>query len=191
MNFTVNRMVVTCAQTEAEAREYTMVRDRTRNMVWFYTLEDYDPAGHIYVHHTDRLDSQGFGGRCIEFKIAKTGESYLAQGPWHSNADALYDGTGVDLREMHLTFVCIAKGRRWTRNGQTVLTDVLYIDKRPTLGLFERGRLLAQKMANELGHPVCCYSESGGGSSEGFEYPTGTKWQDWTQWFAAQPEMTA
>jgi len=177
--FVAENAPMICGSAEAEAREYQVAIDKNRGVVWFYTLSDPDPGGHVYCHDPRDVNSQGYAGRTITFKVGKTG-TYNAKGPWHATAEALFTGTGVDIRDKYLTFVAIAK-RRGKNEGNTraILEDVLYMDEKPILGLFERGRNLARKMATELGHPVCCYSESGGGSSSGFEYPQGTTYNDW------------
>jgi hypothetical protein len=181
--FVAENAPMICGSAEAEAREYQIAVDKNRNVVWFYTLNDPDPAGHVYVHNPRDVGSDGYGGRTITFKIGKTA-TYNAKGPWHSNSDALYEGTGVDLRDKHLTFVVIAKRRgKDSGNFRAVLEDVLYMDEKPTLGPFKRGEQIAKRMANELGHPVCCYSESGGGSCGSFEYPEGTSYADWKDRF--------
>lgn len=179
--FKVRHQQMKCASSEVDVRTFNMVMDHERKVVWFYTLEDYDPAGHIYCHHYEDEESKGFGGRTIVFNIGKSGQ-YHAAGPWHSNSDSLFEHTGVDLRNKHLTFVCVARHRVFEQND-TILEDILYIDKLPTLGKFDRGKEIAQKLADELKVPVCRYSESTGGSSCGYEYPTGTVWTDWSAYF--------
>lgn len=174
-----------CAQAEAERREYKMVLDRDQRCVWFYDLTDKSPGSTVHVHDPQDEKSDGYGGRVITFKIGKTAE-YLAKGPWHSNSDALFECTGVDLRDKHLTFGCIAKYRGYETGGRTYLEGILYIDKEPTLGTFGRIREMAKKMATEAGHPIAYHSESSGGSSNGYEVPEGTDWRSWDGWFKTQ-----
>ena len=59
----------------------------------------------------------------------------------------------------------ISLGRKGGLN--TIMTDVLYIEKEPILGSFNRGEILAQEMANKLEKQVMYYSQSMGGSSCG------------------------
>jgi len=113
---------------------------------------------------------RGYGGSTLKFNI-DDGSVLELKGPWHSNADALYDDTGVDLRDAHLTFVVIAKDRKWNENSMCVFLDVLYKDDVPQIGSFDRGTLLAMKMSKELGIPLALFTESTGGSSNGFVYP--------------------
>jgi len=98
----------------------------------------------------------------------------LIQGPWHSNTDALYKATGKDLRDKHLTWGVISKGRKYLSDHRTVMVDVLHID--PTwgvVGMFERIDNLAQAFADERDEVVYYYCQSHGGSSCGPVYPTG------------------
>lgn len=178
-DFKVQQQNMISASGEAESRRFQIAVDRDNRCVWFYTLTDPDPGGHVYVHDPNDEKSDGFAGRTIVFRIGKTGE-YHAKGPWHSSSDALYENTGVDLRGKHLTFVVIANYRVY-EGCQTVLRDVVYMDDKPTLGEFSRGRELARKWATKLGHPVVVYSESSGGSSNGYEYPEGAESRDWRE----------
>lgn len=92
------------------------------------------------------------------------------QGPWHSNAEALFNDTGVDIKDKHLTFVVIGKGLEGDLRNMKI-TDVVYKDEKPTVGDFCRGERLAMKLAKEMNMVLFCYSESDGGSSCGPVYP--------------------
>jgi len=188
--FIIHHQAMVSGQGEAEAREYQVAVDHKRNVIWFYTLQDADPGGHVYCHDPSDVNSQGFAGGTIIFKIGKTG-IYHAKGPWHANTEALYKGTGVDLRDKHLTFVVVSKRRSYDDKHRCIMEDVLYMDEKPMLGLFDRGKGIAQKYADGLKEPVCLYSESGGGSSNGWEYPTGTEWKDWRDWFRQEEEIAS
>ena len=90
------------------------------------------------------------------------------RGPWQTNSDDLYNNTGVDLRGKHLTFVVIGKDRKSIQTKQgyvTKMIDILYKDDKPIIGKFERGKIIAQKLANKLKQTIYCYSQSQGGSS--------------------------
>ena len=172
--FVVRRHPMICGSAEAESRPgYTMVTDG-KGCVWMYSLSDRNPGETVYMHDPDDEHSDGFGGRVITFRIGKCAE-YRAKGPWHSNSDALFNATGVDIRDKHLTFAVVAMER--TREGppgyDTVLEKLLYIDTAPQLGEFNRGQSIAQMYADDLGKQVFYYSESSGGSSCGPVYPKG------------------
>lgn len=115
--------------------------------------------------------SEGYGGRVMNFPT-KDGVIKI-QGPWHSNSDALFEATGIDLRDKHLTWGLIALKRESERNSY-VFKDVLHLDPDGgVLGRFERIDELAQKFANSLDKPVAYYMRSHGGSSCGYKYPDG------------------
>ena len=177
--------VMRCASSEAEERSYRMALDG-KGCVWFYCLEATSPGDTVYFHDPNDLHSDGFAGRTITFRIGKTGQ-YLAKGPWHSNTDALYERTQIDLRAKHLTFGAVALRRSYD-HLDTVLEDLLHIDKEPELGEFSRVEKIAQGHADRLGHPVFYYSESSGGSGCGPVYPTGTGYREWQEWFAKEKD---
>jgi len=157
--------------------EYERVTDG-KGCVWLWDIKTLSPGSHIFYHDPQDTKSQGYGGGTLVFHIRKTGEEYMAKGPWHSNADAFFDNTGIDLRDKHLTFGAIGKGRKQTDTYQTVITDVVFIDKEPTLGAHTRISTIAQELANASGEPRFYYYESSGGSSCGPVMPDGKKWED-------------
>ena len=143
---------------------------------WMVAIQD-NPGDNVYVS-ADPSDGylagyrgfRGFGGATLQFKL-EDGTIEELQAPWHSNADALFDDTGIDARDRYETFVVVSKRREFI-DYQTVMADVLYIDEKPQCGVFDRGDGIAKKFADELGKPVFLYSESRGGSSCGAVYPT-------------------
>ena len=181
--FVVQRQAMICGSAEAEARQFTIAVDK-RGCVWFYTLTDPDPGGHVYVHNPNDEKSDGFAGRIITFKIGKCG-TYAAKGPWHGNSDSLFANTGVDLRDKNLTFGVISLGRAY-ENHNSVLTDIIYMDDKPTLGLFDRTDIKAQQMASDLNTVVYYYSESGSGSSSGPVKPESWTQQQYKEYFEQQ-----
>ena len=64
-----------------------------------------EPSNNIYVDGCP--GSQGFGGSTLTFKMVDGSEVQL-KGPWHSNSEALFYETGVDVRGLHKTFVVIS-----------------------------------------------------------------------------------
>ncbi len=114
---------------------------------------------------------RGYGGSTLQFPL-EDGTMEELIGPWHSNCDALFNDTGIDLRKKHLTFVVISKSREYSKESySSIMKDVLYIDAEPQEGLFDRGILMAMEIAKKLNITVVCYKESLGGSSNGFVYP--------------------
>lgn len=110
-------------------------------------------------------NSQGFGGATLAFELLGGGEIKL-KGPWHSSSHALWEAIGIDVRDKHLTFVVISRGRRY-ENGQAILTDVIYKDEEPVIGSFDRGKELARRLGHYIRRNLYLYSKSSGGSSCG------------------------
>ena len=145
-----------CGSAEVEERTWYIIKGKSGGN-WLIPVNDPEPAAHVHYHHPNDKNSEGYAGRTLPFKL-EDGSVYQAQGPWHSNSDALFRDTGVDIRDQHLTFVVLAKDR-----DGSVMKDVLYIDDKPTLGKFERYKELATQYPDARYY----YSESHGGSSMG------------------------
>lgn len=132
-----------------------------------------DAASHIYVQADTRENVpgyngfRGFGGSTLRFRLVDNGIVEL-QGPWHSNSDALYQDTGVDLRHTYVQFVCIAKTREYIGN-KCIFRDVLY--KEISTGDYYDGTRRAMQLSKELDIPLVIYHETRGGSSNGYVYP--------------------
>jgi hypothetical protein len=171
MDFTPERRPMKSASYEASKFRYKKVVGKSGRL-WLYPANG-DPS---YIHvEADPGENKpgyqgfrGYGGRTLTF-ILEDGTPIKLQGPWNGNADALYKDTGVDLRNNHMTFVVISLDR--VRNDRNWLfgtfKDVVYIDKEPTKGKYERYKEIGQRIANQLGKPVFYYMESSGGASSG------------------------
>ena len=164
------------ASGEVASRKFHMVKGKS-GMRWLYSAVDQDVASFVYVE--GKSGSRGFGGRELRFALADGGEVSLT-GPWHSNADAMFQDTGVDVRGKMFSFCVIAKRRgrikevRDTAFGpreftRDTLEGVLHQDEAPVLATFERPEIkeMAERFADELGHSVYLYKETRGGSSNG------------------------
>lgn len=157
--------------------------------VWLYPANSDSPAEQVHFHDPKDTKSQGYGGSTLHFTL-EDGTTYAAQGPWHANADALFEATGVDIRSTHYTYGCVALKRVYVPSPTRHYCDsvqrfegVLHADREPVLGKFSRITDLAKEHATRLGHPVAYYSQSKGGSSSGYEVPIGTEWKNWSDWF--------
>lgn len=160
-DFTTRGYSMICASSEAERHEYYKFVGKS-GRIWLVAEVSY--AGeHVYVSGDE--NSQGFGGRTLRFNLVN-GEGLDLKGPWHSNPEALFQDTGVDVRGRHRTFCVIAKYREFNGDKCT-FKDVLYQDREPVLGYFDRPdvKKLAKNFAIELGHSVYVYKETKGGSS--------------------------
>jgi hypothetical protein len=150
------------------------VYDRTYRKVqgnkytWYIPLVDNAAAG----IHVDRHDprSDGYGGSILEFKL-EDGTVDKVKGPWHSNSDALYADTGVDLRGQYYTRVVLARNRVYSGMGlRGTFIDVFYFEEEPVKGVFNRYIEIVQRFLDE--NPewdgmVFYHADSEGGSSSG------------------------
>jgi hypothetical protein len=166
---------------EATKFVYRKIVD-SKGHVWLYPSNSDTPAEQVHYHDPKDLRSDGYGGSTLHF-VLEDGTTYAAKGPWHSSADGMFEATGIDIRNTHRTYGCVAKKRVYKGNVHEY-HDVLHADTEPVIGEFDRLKKIAQKWADELGHPVACYSQSKGGSSSGWEIPTGTDWRKWNDWFS-------
>lgn len=163
------------AQGQAESKTYNFIIGKSRTL-WLYPIDPDDPN----CYCSGGPGSRGFGGSEIEFKLDPAiGGKIILKGPWHSNADAMFRDTGIDRRDKFLTFGIIAEERVYISNvpegdrSHYIFKNVLFCDKEPTRGTFDRVRDVAKRMANERGKPVACMTYTEGGSSNGYEYPEG------------------
>ncbi len=159
-------------QASVELWNYTIDAEGTH---WFWPASHPEPGAMVHcgspVFAGKRSD--GFGGATLTFNTADG--PIPIQGPWHSNTNALFERTGVDLRDKHLTYGVIGTGRESTPTHNTVITGVVHADpKEGVLGTFDRIKEKAQQLANEHEQPFYYYSKSRGGSSCGPVYPS--KW---------------
>lgn len=186
MNYTAKRQAMTCGSAIAEEHVYRKIVDKNHN-VWLVAVDVDNPAEFVYFHCLRDVNSDGFAGRVLTFKL-EDGTEYKAKGPWHSNSDQLFRDTGVDVRDTYKTFGCIGLWRSMDDKCQTTIEDVLYIDDAPTLGLYSRIEKLAQSYADEQTIPVVYYSESSGGNLSAFVYPMETSYKDWIEWIKAEQQ---
>jgi hypothetical protein len=162
--------------------------------VWLYPINSETPAEQVHFHDPKDLKSDGYGGSTLHFTL-EDGTTYAAKGPWHSSSDAMYAATGVDVRNTSRTYGCVAKNRIYKHkpnsySGVQEFHGIFHADTEPVIGSFNRLKKLGQEWADKLGHPVVVYSESKGGSSSGWEIPTGTDWRkDWDKWFKERPAL--
>ena len=132
-------------------------------IVWVYPINVENKAEMIHCRKPGDYKSNGYGGSTITF-LLEDGTELKLQGPWHSNCEAFYEDTGIDIRDTHYTFVVISKNRTTDSYYKWIMQDVIYIDEKPTLGKFDRGEDMAKELVKKLGHPVYLYAESSGGS---------------------------
>lgn len=128
-------------------------------------------AEHVYVTNnpqntTSRSQGfEGFGGATLQMPLLD-GTVFELHGGWHSNSDALFADTGIDVRDKYLTFVVLAKERDFTKDlsMRTILRGIVYKDAAPTLGKYDRYKDLIPLYPEARVY----YSQSHGGSSSGY-----------------------
>lgn len=129
-----------------------------------------NPGDYVYSWRPNDTMSEGFGGRALTFELSNGRGKLTLQGPWHSNSQALLSDTGINVQDLHYTWVCIAE-RRDHEEHQTYYEGILHQDGSWVLGSFYRGVRLAEEHADRLGKVVFCYSRNQGGSNDQPVYP--------------------
>ncbi len=167
-------------QEEAIKFTYKKIQDED-GCFWFVPVNNDYPAEQILFHNPKNKSSQGFGGATLDLPC-EDGSIYPANGPWHTNSDALFAKTGIDIRDKHRTFGVIARKRDY-QNHKPLFKGILYCDTNLVIGHFNRITQIAIEFATKLQHPVACYRASKEGSLSGYEYPLGKTYSDFTNWF--------
>jgi hypothetical protein len=161
--FTAKRRPMISASYEAESRVFDLHKGASGKR-WLVAHQE-NAADNIYVEGDKNSD--GFAGRLITFTLVEGSEITL-KGPWHSNSDAHFHDTGIDLRDKHRTFGAVGKERIYEGDSyMPTLIDVLHQDQEPVIGYFNRIETIAQRLANDLDMQLYYYSESSGGSGCG------------------------
>jgi hypothetical protein len=175
--YKIERKPMISGQGEAVEHKYYKYTGKSGN-IWLVS-DQLNNADQILVTNNPENTTnpnqgfEGFGGAVMKIPLVGGGIFEL-HGGWHTNSDAFYQDTGIDIRNRHYTRVIVAKNRRW-EHGQEIYIDVLYYEDEYRLGHFDRNKKIAQDIANELGQTVVCYSESTGGSSSGGVKPSEQK----------------
>jgi len=158
-SYKIPRISEVSAADEARERKYHLYIGES-GRTWL-VANTQDAGDHIYVtaHADPNIVGDGFGGGTLPLKLVD-GRTFNLKGGWHSNPNGLLQDTGVDVMKNHITFVVLAKSLDMR---EQVLSDVVYKDDKPQVGLFERWKELAKE------HPEANYYfyESAGGAGWG------------------------
>lgn len=157
-----------CGSALAEEKTYRMIKV-AEDRVWLVPT-DGDP-NRIQFHNPLDTKSEGYGGSVITFHL-EDGSIYEAKGPWNSNPGALKKDTRIDLTQNFVTWGLVALERGCDEDYNSVFKDVLYIDKEPVKGSYNRIERMALQLAKELGRRVYYLTTYEGGSIHGPVYPT-------------------
>jgi hypothetical protein len=154
---------MTCGSAEAESRVFDKHYSEKSRVTWLVAVQP-NAGDNVYASNPDNRPGEGFGGRTLSLKCSD-GSTFDLHGGWHGNAESLFRGTGVDVRNKHLTFVVLAKERDYTKDGsmRTILRDVVYRDEVPQIGDFQRWKSLVKQFPEARFY----YSQSSGGSCSG------------------------
>lgn len=166
-DFEIKPRAMICGSYEAEVRKYHKYISHNSGRIWL-VADQPNAADNIYVegNKTDKNTGfQGFGGRVLTFTLVN-GLKIQLEGPWHSNAGALFSAIGIDVRDTHLTWGCIGKGWKSGPTFQGTILDVIHMDNEPVTGEFDRIEIMSEKLAKELGYDVYYYSQSQSGSTQ-------------------------
>lgn len=153
---------MTCGSYEAESRTYKLFYGKSGKR-WLVANQP-NEGDNVYVE--GEKNSDGFGGRILTFKLMD-GTTVGLKGPWHSNADTLFEDTEYNARDKHLTIGIVAKYVKPDYYKGDLFTSILHLDKEPVIGEYDRVQKIAQEFANKLKHEVRYAMKSTGGGSSG------------------------
>ena len=142
-------------QEVAQSNLYKIALGKT-GRIWLYSTAD-----NIYVQGGP--NSEGFGGALLEFKLENGCDSVKLKGAWHTESTSLFVDTGVDIRDQNLTIGVIGRKRGYD-NGRAVIEDIIWFDKEPVYGTFDRVDKLADKLSHERKEVLYYHKQSMGGS---------------------------
>ena len=133
---------------------------------WLVANDVENCADYIYATDSDKWEmaGKGFAGRTLTMKLTD-GNVFSLKGGWHSNAEALLQDTGVDVRDKHETFAVVA-----LRRDAKYLYDVIYVDEKPQIGLFQRSNAIAKEFATKYNEPVVMFCRARTGAIIGMVY---------------------
>lgn len=140
------------------------IKDNTPKELIFINIDNYyipsnilNQADHIYYdinpnnYPIDKKCFQGFGGQTLSFKMLD-GTIKDIKGPWHSNSDALYNRTGLDLRNktINIGFIYLTKHCSILEDYK----DIIYYDEEPVISNYNRIKDLAYEYAQKYQQDV-------------------------------------
>lgn len=142
---------------------YEIVKGKSQT--WAIGVDEY--SHEIYSLHGD---PSGMGGSEVLFK-QKDGSEYKAKGVWHSNPDALYKDTCIDLRQRTISYGFISLERKNIGMLLDSYENLVFCDKEWKVGLYKRIEYKACELSNKLNKKLYYYSQTLGGSTAYFKEP--------------------
>lgn len=153
---------------KAQIRKYHKYIGKS-GRIWL-VADQPNEGDNIYV--SGGPNSDGFGGRTLTFTLVDGTEIKL-KGPWHTNSRSLLADTDIDVTDKYLTFGVIARNLESGPSYMGTLVDIVYQDKEPVIGTFDRIREMAQEMSNSRKEKLYYWSKSEGGGRRGWVKPKG------------------
>ena len=148
-----------------EAPVYVCYKDnRYKDRLWLVQRNCVNPGDTVHCGYPYDTKSQGYAGRWLVFPTAD-GTTITLQGPWHSNADALFEYTGIDVRSKHYCQVVIGKDFAAGPPSMNVITGLLYYEE-PCVQSYDRYKDLLYDLMTQ--HPELdklVYNHAGGGGA--------------------------
>lgn len=111
----------------------------------------------------------GFAGGTL-FLPLLNGNEFELKGGWRGNSRQCYEETGIDCRNMHLTYGAVGL-HKLPGSYMPGLYGLLHKDNAPQIGEFFRIEAIAQRLANERNERVFYSVISLGGGSAGGKDP--------------------
>ena len=160
---------------------HTMVVSKfSSDTVFLYPVDCENPADHIHKWYPSCAGQEsgycgkGYGGATLTFHL-ESGEVLNLQGPWHVGADALFEETGVDIRDKCKTFVVIAKKKictdMMTPGEAMIYKDIVWIDDKIQISEHDRGEKILEEMLELHKVPLAYYFIKSGGGRYAEEFP--------------------
>jgi hypothetical protein len=146
--------------------KYFLYKSKIANKDWLVGDTE-NAADYVYASNSDNKMGEGFGGRSLKFPLVD-GSEYILNGGWHSNAYALFNHTGIDVRNKHLCRTIIGKEKEYTKDYQPVIKNVLYMEDNYSLQDYEEYKEKGKEICEKYNlDEVAIWHESLGGSSFG------------------------
>lgn len=114
---------------------------------------------------------RGYGGSTLEFPL-EDGTVDEVKGPWHTNSEAFFSATGLNISDLHYT--CVTIGTERGEGLMEVGGEIIYQDPGWVLGPFMRGERIAHQLADVHNRRLYVVRESQVGGSAGFVEPNTT-----------------
>lgn len=144
---------------------YTCYRDKKdKNRLWLVSATHSNPADHIYVGYPYDTNSQGYAGRWLVFNLADHNSAVSLQGPFHSNAGALFEHTGVDIRDKHYVQLVVGLDRHNGPSYRTTLTNLVYYEE-PGVRGYDDYKVVLRQLYEIHKAPLYYWHGGSGGST--------------------------